>query len=233
MHRRLLYEVALCSGLRANELRSLSVDDLDIERCGLRLHAEWTKNRKAGFQPLPGKLVQELQASAESRMAAKLYDRFYPKRNGRERIPASPLLYVPAHPSRDFDKDLKAARVEKRAFGGKVDFHACRVAYVTLMDGAGAGVKETQSLARHATPGMTFDLYARARDERLAELAEAVGAVVMPEPSITRAQRRIERKAAGAESLYVGETYDDGELVGVGGFEPPASASRTRRSKPD
>lgn len=56
--RRLLgYEVAFASGLRKEELRSLVVRDLDIKRGGLVLRAEWTKNRKDGFQPLPAFLV--------------------------------------------------------------------------------------------------------------------------------------------------------------------------------
>jgi hypothetical protein len=49
--RHLLYETAILSGLRANELRHLSVDHLDEE--GLHLEAVWTKNHEAGFQPLP------------------------------------------------------------------------------------------------------------------------------------------------------------------------------------
>ena len=52
-YRRLLYEVAFTTGLRRGELRALSIDDLEVENCGLRLHANWTKNRKPGFQPLP------------------------------------------------------------------------------------------------------------------------------------------------------------------------------------
>ncbi len=39
-HRRLLYEVALLSGLRGNELRQLSPDHLDIVECGLHLEAK-------------------------------------------------------------------------------------------------------------------------------------------------------------------------------------------------
>ncbi len=58
--RQLLYAVALCTGLRALELRSLTLNHLDVENCGLRLKAEWTKNRKPGFQPLPQRLVQHL-----------------------------------------------------------------------------------------------------------------------------------------------------------------------------
>jgi integrase len=48
---------AFASGLRKEELRSLVVRDLDIKRGGLVLRAEWTKNRKDGFQPLPAFLV--------------------------------------------------------------------------------------------------------------------------------------------------------------------------------
>ena len=47
--RRLLYETALFSGLRTNELRHLTLEHLDLEQSGLRLDAEWTKNRKTGF----------------------------------------------------------------------------------------------------------------------------------------------------------------------------------------
>ncbi|MFO7900489.1 MAG: tyrosine-type recombinase/integrase [Planctomycetota bacterium] len=77
--RRLVYEVALCSGLRAKELRSLRRSDLDTERGGLVLHAVWTKNRKDGFQPLPSVLVEELRAFAESGEAAQLYRGYVPR----------------------------------------------------------------------------------------------------------------------------------------------------------
>ena len=63
---RLLYETAFLSGLRAGELRSLTLDHLDRERGGLRLDAEWTKNRQPGFQPLPKALVERLRAFAEA-----------------------------------------------------------------------------------------------------------------------------------------------------------------------
>ena len=58
--RRLLYEMALFSGLRLGELRHLKGEHLDLDRGGLRLEAEWTKNRRAGFQPLPAHLVAGL-----------------------------------------------------------------------------------------------------------------------------------------------------------------------------
>src|SRR5262245_36465391 len=63
-HRRLLFETAFLTGLRANELRNLTVQHLDVEQGGLHLDAAWTKNRKPGFQPLPIALSERLYAFA-------------------------------------------------------------------------------------------------------------------------------------------------------------------------
>ena len=180
--RRIVYEVALTSGLRANELRSLKVANLDIERGGLRLDANWTKARKDGFQPLPGWLVAKLAESAK----------------GKEQ--SDKLLFVPMHPHRPFKHDLDRAKISKWAPGGKLDFHALRVAYVTMTIETGANAKEVQSLARHSTPSLTMNTYGRTRDNRLASVAELVGDIVNPGPKCVAGVGRV---AAGAESTDV------------------------------
>jgi integrase len=53
------YVLALLTGLRANELRSLTRAHLDTVNKGLRLEPAWTKNREPGFQPLPPKFVKQ------------------------------------------------------------------------------------------------------------------------------------------------------------------------------
>jgi integrase len=179
-HRALLYETAFLSGLRAGELRSLSVNSLDMERGGLRLDGSWTKNRKAGFQPLPFSLMARLKAFGEARTAARLYRRAYSRRDAKLDVPDNPLLFVPTHPTREMEKDLRVAGIPKYALGGKVDFHALRVAFVTFVIEAGASVVEAQRLARHATPTITMKLYARARESRLSQLTEKVSEVVFP-----------------------------------------------------
>ena len=132
-HRRLLYETALLSGLRANELRSLTLAHLDTERRGLNLDAEWTKNRKPGFQVLPGELVERLRRFADDRAAEHLYEKSYTRRDGTRKVPANPLLFVPFSLSRDFDKDLNAAGIPKWTPEGKLDFHAIRLAFINLV----------------------------------------------------------------------------------------------------
>jgi len=161
-HRRLAYEMAICTGLRAGELSELRVAHLDVERGGVHLDAAWTKNRKGGFQPLPQWLVGELIELS----------------NGKAKD--DPLVYVPSHPGRDLEIDLRAAGVPKHAEDGKIDFHALRVAYVSFVLEAGASAKEAQELARHSTPDLTMNVYARSRDTRLAEVTEKVGRKVRP-----------------------------------------------------
>ena len=155
--RRVCYEAAFATGLRAGELRSLKVANLDSKRGGLVLDAVWTKSRRAGFQPLASWLVARLVENARDKRADE------------------PLLYVPSHTARDLDLDLTAAGIPKVTDEGKVDFHSCRVAYVTFVLEAGATVSEAQTLARHATPGLTINTYGRTRNERLSEVAEVVG----------------------------------------------------------
>lgn len=69
--------------------------------------------------------------------------------------------------------------VLKYAPGGKIDFHACRVAYTNMLHRAGADVKTSQEMARHSTPTLTMNTYGRARIDRMADVAEQVGAMVL------------------------------------------------------
>jgi integrase len=169
-HLRLLYIIAMTTGLRANELRSLTRKHLDTDNNVLILEPAWTKNRKLAFQPLPKRLVKELESYSASGIVQALYRRFY--RNFV--CPQDALLYVPSHPARELDKDLKTAKIPKHTKEGKVAFHALRTSFVTLTYEAGANHKEAQQLARHSTPTLTANTYGRARNERLAEVAEKV-----------------------------------------------------------
>ena len=167
----ILYLAAMTSGLRANELRSLTRRHLDTHGNGLRLDAKWTKNRKGNFQPLPARLVQRLDTFSRSGIVPGLYQQFFRK----FMCPADALLYVPSHPARELDKDLARADIPKETPKGKLAFHALRKCYVTLTYEAGATHKEAQALARHSRPELTANIYAEARDERLAGIVDKVG----------------------------------------------------------
>jgi integrase len=182
-HRQIVYEVALTTGLRAAELRALTSESIDADGGVLILDASWTKNRKPGLQPLPRALLERLIEYGRMGAALEMYGRHFGRKDSNlDGVPGNPLLFVPTHTARDLKIDLKAAGVQIAKPGeGKVDFHSLRVTYVTLIVEAGANAKESQVLARHATPELTMNVYARARDESLAALAEKVGKSVLPE----------------------------------------------------
>jgi integrase len=190
-HRRLLLETAFMSGLRANELRNLSLKHLDMERCGVHLEAEWTKNRKSGFQPLARTLVQRLHDFATSGEPGRLYGKRYKRAGTKLTAPTKPLLYVPTHTARDLDIDLEAAGIPKQTPAGKLDFHACRLAYINFVLDSGATVKEAQELARHATPEMTMNVYGRVRQDRLAGVAEGLANVIEDEKCAIVCQQQV------------------------------------------
>lgn len=200
--RRLCYEAAFTTGLRAGELRSLKVSNLDVVRGGLTLDASWTKSRRAGFQPLPAWLVESLAERARGR-------------SGED-----PLLYVPTHTARDLEEDLRVAGIPKMTDEGKADFHSCRVAYVTFVLEAGASVSEAQALARHATAGLTLNTYARTRNDRLSQVAELVGRTL-------RNTAGAQRPAGQVASASGGNGCD----LAVAGSIPAASTTRSLRSR--
>ncbi len=174
-HLKILYVIAMVTGLRAGELRSLTRRHLDTVNMGLKLDPAWTKNRKAGFQPLPHRLVKELETFAGSGLVPSLYAQFF-----RQYLcPPDALLYVPSHPARELDKDLIRAGIPKKTAEGKIAFHALRTAFVTFTYEAGATHREAQELARHSTPHLTANIYGRARNDRLAGITEKVADAVL------------------------------------------------------
>ncbi|MBT7700386.1 MAG: tyrosine-type recombinase/integrase, partial [Verrucomicrobia bacterium] len=163
--RTLLYETALCTGLRANELRHITPAHLDDKRCGIRLEAAWTKNRMDGFQPIPRWLMNKLLAEAQAMDHS-----------------AGFFMVQKTHPARMIQDDLKRAGIPLEIpTEGKVDFHSLRVTFCTLLDDRGASAKENQELARHSTPALTMNIYVRTRVDSVRSVVDAVGAIVNPE----------------------------------------------------
>ncbi len=95
------------------------------------------------------------------------------------------------------NRDLRQAGIPKWTPEGKLDFHAARVAYTTFLFECGASIIEAQALARHSSPVMTANVYGRTRRERLAEVAEKVGAAALPIPERAIC---VPEKDAGAEA---------------------------------
>jgi|GEM_PF-555359 len=203
-HHRLLFEVALTTGLRRRELALLSREHMHDG--ALHLESSMTKNRRAAVVRLPVWLYAKLERFSGEDTAASLYARYGAARQ-QERA-SDPLLFVPTHISRTFQSACKQAGVEQQNFFGKTDFHGLRTTFISLINARGAGVRETMELARHGSAAMTFDVYARGDERRKSELVEAVGDAIRADSGTESVLQEPARKAAGAESLDAATTYD-------------------------
>ena len=203
-HLGLLFEVAMCSGLRRKELRSLTPDHVDAERGGLKLDAAWTKNRKGDFQPLPTDLVRRLVEYAATGDAKKQYKLAFRKGAAELMCPDNPLLYVPKSTSTTMHVYLKKAGIPVTTKAGWLDFHVLRVAYINMLIEAGVDPKTLQALARHSTLELTMNVYARTVDDKLRQGVEKVGQMI-PNPGSTIISpesgeiRKLNKNATSAE----------------------------------
>ena len=167
------YAVALGTGFRAEELRSLTPErfDLDSNPPTATVPAGYTKNGREAVQPLPPPLALRLRpwlaALPPGRPVFPLSDR------------AAEMMRV----------DLEAAGIPYETEEGVADFHSLRAVYVSNLVASGASVKVCQVLARHSALTLTIGVYAKAS---LHDVAGAVAAL----PDLTGRPERDEPLAA-------------------------------------
>lgn len=136
-----VYLVAIGTGLRRNELKQLLWSDLILEgsRPVVRLRAETTKARRADEVPIIPILVESLLAAKKK--ASNPDGLVFPRGIVRPKTLA---------------KDLQACGIDvEDAQGCRVDFHALRHTYTTLMADAGVSELARVKLARHRTWKLT------------------------------------------------------------------------------
>ncbi len=146
--RSLLYRLAVATGLRYSELRSIRPESFDwtAEPATVAVEAAYAKNGRAAVLTLPGDLADDLRPFAEAVAAGTPV---FPLSDDR----GATMLRA----------DLEAAGIPYRDASGLVfDFHALRCQTATLLDAAGVSPRVAQRIMRHSTPGLT-DRYTRPR----------------------------------------------------------------------
>ncbi|MHC4133319.1 MAG: tyrosine-type recombinase/integrase, partial [Planctomycetota bacterium] len=142
--RALLYRLAVETGLRASEIRSLKVLSFSFFNYTVTVDASYSKNRKEATIPLKSETAQIL------------------KEHFNNKLPQTKAFNLP-HPcsiSRMFRKDLKAAQIKPEDNGkGKLDFHSCRHTFGTLLAASGVHPKTAQDLMRHSDINLTMSRY--------------------------------------------------------------------------
>ena len=150
--RKILYLIAIGTGLRAAEIKSLTPErfQLDGPRPSVTVKAGYTKNRKEAIQPIEPSLAEGLRGWLAG------------KEPGKPVFRCSTNRFAP-----NLKADLLNAGIEVQNEQGVVDFHALRLCYISMLVNTGATVKEAQMLARHSTPTLTFGTYAKAQPNEL------------------------------------------------------------------
>ncbi len=173
--RMLIYKTLALTGLRKSELDSVTVGQLhlDADRPYVKLNAADEKNREGNSQPLPAELVVNLRSWLADKLEFLQDEARHQGRTIPIQLPSStPLFTMPDKLSRVFDRDLKFAGIAKvDDLSRRVDVHALRHTYGTLLSQKGVPPRIVQALMRHSKLELTMGVYT---DVRLLDVAGAI-----------------------------------------------------------
>ncbi len=156
--RALIYKTATLTGLRLNEIRTLTVNCLSFGDVPfVRLASANEKNRKGSALALRSDLAADLKEWVVGK------------------IGTDNVFNVPSGLLRILDRDLIAAGIPKRdADGCVVHVHALRHSFGTHLSIAGVAPRVAQQAMRHSKLDLTMNVYT---DSRLLDTASAVEAL--------------------------------------------------------
>ena len=173
--RAMAYRLAAETGLRANEIRNLTVASFDLDKCTVAVLSAYTKNRKAALLPLKSDTAVELIGF----LAGKL--------------PNVRPFPLPDKTADMLKKDLKAAGIPYEDDSGHVfDFHSLRHQTGSLLAAAGVTPKVAQDLMRHSDIRMTMDIYTHTLTGQQSAAVESL-------PNLRPANDSIRQKKTGTD----------------------------------
>jgi len=180
--RAILYRLAVETGLRANEIRTLTRNSFDFnaDPPTVTVKAAYSKHRRDDTLPLRPETVQTLREFLSGK------------------FPTAPLFSnMPARTGEMMQVDLEHAGIpyvdDSERFA---DFHSLRHTFITMLTQSGIHVKTCQSLARHSTITLTMDRYTAPA------LLETQSEAIRKLPDFSAAALS-EKKAAGADNSSV------------------------------
>jgi len=200
--RAMAYRVALGTGFRADELRSLTPAsfDLDSDPPTVTVGAAYSKRRRNDVQPIRRDLADLLRPwLAEQAQGGTMFSRMpsYAARMLRKDLAAARQQWI-GEPDTDAEQEARKRsdflRYEDSA-GRFADFHSTRHTYISGIVASGASVKTSQELARHSDPRLTIGRYSHVRLMDLQGALEALPDTTPPKPE------QQPQQATGTEGL--------------------------------
>ena len=172
--RALCYRLALETGLRAGELRSLTPGSFDLTSNPptVTVRAAYAKNRRDDTLPLRADTAKELRAFLADRPAG------------------TPVFRLPGHThtAKLFRADLAAAGIPYCTDDGYADFHSLRHGFVSALAAGGVHPATAQRLARHSTVTLTMDRYTHVYRGELSKALDVLPDLsIAPETNVAKA----------------------------------------------
>jgi len=186
--RRLLYKFAVESGLRRNELRTLTVSSFDWQACTVTVQAGYSKHRREDVLPLRKETAEELRAFLAGREPG---DKVF---GGRYKLLSKRTAEI-------VRADLEAAGIEYQDAPGRFrDFHALRHTTGSWLAACGVPLTTIREIMRHGSLAVT-SRYAHSLRGQAAKAIEGLPDLSAPAP----------------ESETMQATGTDGRAVDMGG----------------
>ena len=180
--RAFVYRLAMETGLRASEIRSLTVNSFDLDERTVTVKAENAKNKRAKCLPLRAETADEVKEF----LAGKL--------------PGVQVFNVPEKTAEMLKADLKPVGIEYQDEVGRyADFHSLRHTAGTLLAASGAHPKVAQSIMRHSDINLTMSLYTHTLKGQESEAVENL-------PDLSSASRESQR-ATGTDDTVDQSAY--------------------------
>jgi integrase len=152
--RALVYKTLVLSGLRTGELASLSVAQLRLDATvpHVELDAADEKNREGNGVVIRADLVADLKTWLADKLAAHRAEALRRGEQPPDALPQNSRVFdVPSGLLRIFDRDLTAAKIDKRDDRGRtLDLHALRTTFGTLLSRGGVPLRTAQAAMRHS-----------------------------------------------------------------------------------
>jgi integrase len=178
--RALLYQVAIETGLRAGELRSLTVSSFDLDNCTVCLEAEHSKHRREDILPLRVDTAELLKTFLGGK------------------LPIALAFRVPDKPAKMLRADLAEAGIQYVDDSGRyVDFHSLRHTTGSLLAASGVHPAVAQRLMRHCDISLTMNKYTHIF---AGQESEAIAG--LPDLSLPSRDKQ-EAKATGTDAVKV------------------------------
>jgi integrase len=168
-HRALVYLTMIYTGLRRAEVSGLKWGDFDLtcEPARLRVPYTLSKNRKESFHLLRPELSEALKVARPATATA----------DGLVFPSMVPRIHT-------FKRDLAAAEIPFEDIRGRrVDLHALRKTFGTLLATSGVSPRVAMELMRHSDMKLTMGVYTDAAQLPIAEETARLPSFKIPSPS--------------------------------------------------